>query len=83
MRIQQPLLMAAVLWSPGLAADNESPGYGANPEAGAFAEVNGIRMYYEICGHCQPALLMNADRGARSVAGGCRVQRQAALAPGG
>lgn len=40
--------------------------YGNNPEAGAFANVNGIRMYYEMYGpvHAKPLLLIHGNGGS-------------------
>lgn len=37
--------------------------YGENAAAGAFAEVNGIRLYYEIYGKGQPLVLLHANGG--------------------
>lgn len=38
--------------------------YGNNPEAGHYAMVNGIKMYYEIYGEGQPLLLIHGNGGS-------------------
>jgi len=45
-------------------AQNSAPAYGNNPEAGKYAPVNGIRMYYEIYGEGKPLLLIHGNGGS-------------------
>ena len=40
------------------------PNYGCNKEAGKFADVNGIKLYYEIYGQGPPLLIMHGDGGS-------------------
>ncbi len=44
--------------------------YGNNPRAGAFASINGIRMYYEVYGAGDPVVLLHGNSG--SIAGHSR-----------
>ncbi|MDW3211243.1 MAG: alpha/beta hydrolase [Reichenbachiella sp.] len=43
---------------------NSIPPYGNNPEAGKYAEVNGIKIYYEIYGEGEPLLLIHGNGGS-------------------
>ncbi|MEO6220619.1 MAG: alpha/beta hydrolase [Ginsengibacter sp.] len=45
------------------------PNYGFNKKAGKFAEVNGIRLYYEIYGEGAPLLVLHGNGGSISSAG--------------
>lgn len=42
------------------------PTYGVNPAAGKFADVNGIKLYYEIYGKGQPLLVLHGNGGSIS-----------------
>lgn len=55
------LLLAVAI--PVLATDNNSQEvpYGNNPEAGHYASVNGIEMYYEIYGSGKPLLVIHGN----------------------
>jgi len=44
--------------------------YGDNPEAGHYATVNGIKMYYEIYGQGEPLLLLHGNGGSIKGHGG-------------
>jgi pimeloyl-ACP methyl ester carboxylesterase len=52
------LLLAAPLPAQSI---TDQPSYGDNPQAGHFAEVNGIRMYYETYGQGQPLLVIHGN----------------------
>lgn len=45
---------------------SQSPGipYGNNPEVGKYADVNGIKVYYEIYGEGEPLLLIHGNGGS-------------------
>jgi pimeloyl-ACP methyl ester carboxylesterase len=47
-----------------VAAEQPSIQYGSNEQAGAYADVNDIRVYYEIYGEGEPLLLLHGNRGA-------------------
>lgn len=40
------------------------PNYGVNNKAGKFAEVNGIRLYYEVYGEGQPLVVLHGNGGS-------------------
>lgn len=59
--MRSPWRLLACLLLPHLligAAETSSPAYGDNPAAGANAELNGIRLYYEQYGAGEPAVLV-------------------------
>lgn len=58
-----PLFIPVLFLSLVCAAQNPVP-YGNNPAAGKYAEVNGIKMYYEIYGEGQPLLLLHGNGGS-------------------
>ena len=43
------------------------PTYGANPAAGHTADINGIKLYYEIYGEGEPLLLLHGNGGSMAV----------------
>ncbi|WP_420579824.1 alpha/beta fold hydrolase [Reichenbachiella sp.] len=45
-------------------AQNPTIPYGNNPDAGKYAEVNGIKVYYEIYGEGEPLLLIHGNGGS-------------------
>ncbi|WP_422362175.1 alpha/beta fold hydrolase [Reichenbachiella sp.] len=45
-------------------AQNPTIPYGDNPEVGKYAEVNGIKVYYEIYGEGEPLLLIHGNGGS-------------------
>jgi pimeloyl-ACP methyl ester carboxylesterase len=47
-----------------VAAEQQSVQYGSNEQAGAYADVNGIRVYYEIYGEGEPLLLLHGNSGS-------------------
>jgi len=47
-----------------LAPQKTETDYGNNPKAGKYAEVNGIKMYYEIYGSGQPLLFIHGNGGS-------------------
>ena len=59
------ILLTLLLVVPLQLLANESPAtdipYGDNPAAGHYAEVNGIKMYYEIYGSGKPMLLIHGN----------------------
>lgn len=48
---------------------NNVPNYGFNKNAGKFAEVNGIKLYYEIYGEGAPLVVLHGNGGSISNAG--------------
>jgi pimeloyl-ACP methyl ester carboxylesterase len=71
-RILQLVLMVTVATSglPTLRADSEltppklAVPYGNNPAAGAFADINGIKLHYETYGGGEPLLLIHGNGGS-------------------
>ncbi|TND10132.1 MAG: alpha/beta hydrolase [Bacteroidetes bacterium] len=57
------LFVTAFFAAVSLSAQNPVP-YGNNSAAGKYAEVNGIKMYYEIYGAGQPLLLLHGNGGS-------------------
>jgi pimeloyl-ACP methyl ester carboxylesterase len=47
-----------------LVTGNGVPNYGMNNKAGKYADVNGIKLYYEIYGEGQPLLVLHGNGGA-------------------
>lgn len=45
-------------------AQDVKPVYGNNPEAGAYAKVNGINLYYEVYGQGEPMLIIHGNGGS-------------------
>lgn len=60
------LLFVLITFSGSYAGFSQSPQieYGNNPEAGHYATVNGIKMYYEVYGEGQPLLLLHGNGGS-------------------
>src|ERR1700733_2901511 len=44
--------------------DKKNISYGNNPAAGKYAEVNGIKLYYEVYGTGMPLLMLHGDGGS-------------------
>lgn len=63
MKFLIPFWGAAILLCSEMAAQTRVP-YGNNPAVGQYAEINGIKMYYEIYGQGQPVLLLNGNGGS-------------------
>ncbi len=53
-----------IFCSLNVTAQETKPIYGNNPEAGAYAKVNGINMYYEIYGKGEPLLIIHGNGGS-------------------
>jgi len=51
----------------GISSSLLAQSYGNNPRAGAYASINGIRMYYEVYGKGEPLVLLHGNGG--SIAG--------------
>lgn len=63
--IQYTLLFLVTILSSNLSLAQDQPvPYGDNPKAGHYANVNGIKMYYEIYGQGQPLLLIHGNGGS-------------------
>src|SRR6218665_1864785 len=63
--MKQPIIIALlILFSVGIKAQEAKPKYGNNSEAGHYATVNGIKMYYEIYGEGSPLLLLHGNGGS-------------------
>jgi pimeloyl-ACP methyl ester carboxylesterase len=62
-KITELLLLTMLSTFSCLAQDNQIP-FGNNPKAGHYANVNGIKMYYEIYGEGQPLLLIHGNGGS-------------------
>jgi pimeloyl-ACP methyl ester carboxylesterase len=61
----RPAIALALLLSSSVASTSYSQTtYGNNPQAGKYASVNGIRMYYEIYGKGRPLLLLHGNGGS-------------------
>ena len=58
------LLIAILIFSPFLLLAQNTIPYGNNPDAGKYALVNGIKIYYEIYGEGQPLLLIHGNGGS-------------------
>lgn len=56
-------LAAGLLAAAALGAAEPSTPYGNNPAAGRYAEVNGIRLYYEAYGSGAPLVMMHGNGG--------------------
>jgi pimeloyl-ACP methyl ester carboxylesterase len=54
---------ASMLAAVALAAPEPATPYGKNPAAGHFAEVNGIRLHYELYGSGAPLVMMHGNGG--------------------
>jgi pimeloyl-ACP methyl ester carboxylesterase len=58
-------IVIAILFVVGINAQAQTPlQYGSNTKAGAYAEVNDIRMYYEIYGNGQPLVMLHGNGGS-------------------
>ncbi|AEE51533.1 alpha/beta fold hydrolase [Haliscomenobacter hydrossis] len=57
------LFGATILTCSGMVAQPRIP-YGNNPQVGKYADINGIKMYYEVYGQGQPLLLLNGNGGS-------------------
>ena len=58
------LIIIATFCTSPCFAQHKKPAYGNNADAGHYANVNGIKMYYEIYGKGQPLLLIQGNGGA-------------------
>lgn len=63
MKLYLCIFGAIILVSTGMVAQSRIP-YGNNPTVGQYANINGIKMYYEIYGQGQPLLLLNGNGGS-------------------
>lgn len=55
------ILLLLSLFTPPAECQNN---YGSNPQAGKYADVNGIKVYYEIYGRGEPLLLLHGNSGS-------------------
>jgi hypothetical protein len=44
-------------------ASTSSPGYGNNPKAGHYVQLNGVKLYYEAYGTGQPVVMIHGNGG--------------------
>ncbi|MEP1472500.1 MAG: alpha/beta hydrolase [Halieaceae bacterium] len=42
-------------------AESDASGYGSNPDRGGYADINGIKMYYEVYGEGEPMALIHGS----------------------
>ena len=56
-------LLCFILLSLACASAKEPADYGRNPEVGKYAEINGIKLYYETYGEGKPLLLIHPNGG--------------------
>ena len=62
MRLRRLLtILLFVFFLTPLHTQAETAAYGSNPEAGQYAELNGIKMYYEIYGNGAPVLVIHGN----------------------
>ena len=54
-------LAATCLAAPLAVSETSDKGYGNNPDRGGYADINGIRMYYEIYGEGEPMALIHGS----------------------
>ncbi|MFT3796356.1 alpha/beta fold hydrolase [Flavobacterium sp.] len=62
--MKKMLLSLLLLFTIGAQAQTPKIKYGDNPEAGHYATVNGIKMYYETYGEGKPLLLLHGNGGS-------------------
>lgn len=64
--MKKTLLFLLIIFSGNFIVCGQSPriDYGNNPDAGHYATVNGIKMYYEVYGEGQPLLLLHGNGGS-------------------
>jgi len=58
------ILLFLLLSVSGIFAQSKTIQYGSNPQAGHFAEVNGIQLYYETYGKGEPLILLHGNGGS-------------------
>jgi len=58
------ILTSLMIFSTGIFAQSVSVDYGNNPNAGHFAQVNGINLYYETYGSGEPLILLHGNGGS-------------------
>jgi pimeloyl-ACP methyl ester carboxylesterase len=58
------LLTSLILFTTGIFAQSVSVDYGNNPNAGHFAHVNGIQLYYETYGSGEPLIMLHGNGGS-------------------
>jgi pimeloyl-ACP methyl ester carboxylesterase len=58
------LLTSLILFTTGIFAQSVSADYGNNPNAGHFAHVNGIQLYYETYGSGEPLIMLHGNGGS-------------------
>jgi pimeloyl-ACP methyl ester carboxylesterase len=61
----------SLLATVGSTDKSEPPAYGSNPARGAYASINGVRIYYERYGHGSPVLVLHG--GTSSIAGQAHI----------
>lgn len=62
--MKQSILAILMAFSIATFAQSAKVKYGDNPDAGKYATVNGIKMYYEIYGEGSPLLLLHGNGGS-------------------
>ena len=63
--MKQPILLTlALLFAAAAYGRQTEIPYGNNPDAGHYANINGVRMYYEIYGEGEPLLLIHGNGGS-------------------
>jgi pimeloyl-ACP methyl ester carboxylesterase len=63
--------LLSVLTTAGAAEKGEPPAYGSNSARGAYAQINGVRIYYERYGQGAPVLVLHG--GSSSIAGQAHI----------
>jgi len=58
------ILISLIIWGTGIFAQTGSVQYGNNPQAGHYASVNGIQLYYETYGTGKPLILLHGNGGS-------------------
>jgi pimeloyl-ACP methyl ester carboxylesterase len=64
MKKQLSAFILFILFIPNMVAQSNTIEYGSNPQAGHYALVNGIKLYYEIYGSGEPLIMLHGNGGS-------------------